>query len=163
MKDQVFISLDVVNLHPRIPIIEGIKYNLITLRKYWNELDNFGVSIEYVEKLLHFVCYNYEIKYENKFYKQVLGVPMGAHFAPPFSIIFMHHIESEAIKRLDFKPLIFRRYADDIICGPLEYDTNVFNEVLKTFNSVIPEIQFTLEYHPPSEWLPFLDLKVIKS
>ena len=156
----VFISLDVVNLYPSIPILKGIEYNLCSLREHWSKLNTYGINIDQIESLLHFVSFNYEIQYSNKYFKQVQGVPMGSHFDPLFAIVFMHHVESEALSRLNFTPTVYKRYVDDVILGPLAFDEEHFFHIRDTFNSIMSEIKFTLEFHKPGEWLPFLDLKV---
>jgi len=160
LDNKVFISLDVQSLYPSIPLETGIEYNMKHLRKHWDRIDSFGISVENIEKLMTFICYNYEIEYNGKTYKQIKGVPMGCHFAPPFAIIFLHTIESKALGMLGFDPTIYKRYIDDIILGPLDYDENKFNQILNVFNSINPNIKFTLEAPKPSEWLNFLDIKI---
>ena len=160
---EVFISLDVQSLYPSIPLEIGIEYNLKHLKSNWDKIVNFGISIENIEKMLRFVCYNYEISYNSKTYKQVKGVPMGCHFAPPFAIIFLHEIESKAIqllRKLDINPPIYKRYIDDVILGPLKHDETIFRNVLEIFNSINPDIKFTLEAPQPEHWLTFLDIKI---
>ena len=54
-------------------------------------------------------------------------------------------------------PALYGRYIDDIILGPLDKGTN-FEVLLKVFNSINSNIQFTLEV--PNEKLNFLDLSI---
>ena len=85
---------------------------------------------------------------------------MGCHFFAPFAIIFMHEIESRALQKLKAKPVLYQRYIDDIILGPLTFDEEAFENILNAFNSINPQIKFTLEKHQPEDWLNFLDLKI---
>ena len=110
--------------------------------------------------MLSFICYNYEITYKNEVFKQIKGVPMGAQFAPAFAIIFMSHIERSALAKLNFVPMIFKRYIDDVILGPIEFDQKIFQHTIETFNSINKYIQFSLDVRKPDEWLPFLDIKL---
>ena len=80
-----------------------------------------------------------------KFYKQISGVPMGAHFAPSFAIIFMNYVEETALRKLNFTPVVYKRFIDDIILGPVEHSDTIMTHILGTFNSVNSNILFTLE------------------
>ena len=88
---------------------------------------------------------------------------MGAHFAPPFAIITMHKIETAALSNLQrtfgFAPIIFKRYIDDIIIGPLSR-TDQINEILEMFNNVDQSFQFTAEIPQAGQPLNFLDLSI---
>ena len=64
----------------------------------------------------------------------------------------MQEIETVALSRLPLSPRIYMRYIDDIIM--------LFEIILSTFNSVIPDIKFTIETPEPNEWLPFLDMQL---
>ena len=72
----------------------------------------------------------------------------------------MHHVKTVALAAPSFTPRLYRRYIDDIIMGPLVHDDNFFIDIVTTFNSVVPEINFTIEAPNPDGWLPFLDFKV---
>ena len=109
-----FISLDVVSLYPSIPLDFGLDCALELAENNWNNIDNMGLTVDQMMNCLKFVCYNYEIQYGDKVYKQIKGCPMGAHFAPPFAIITMHKIETMALSLLkektNFSPQVYRRY-----------------------------------------------------
>jgi len=161
--DSVFISLDVVNLYPNIPLAYGIESVINFAERHWQEIDNMGLRIDQLEKCLSFVCYNYEIRFLDKIFKQKKGCPMGAHFAPPFAIIVMDRLESEALKNLsyecNFTPLVYKRYIDDILIGPVSQAINVTN-IVKCFNAVNKSIQFTAEVPQKEEFLSFLDIDI---
>ena len=72
----------------------------------------------------------------------------------------MHHIEKVALSELRCKPLLYKRYIDDVILGPFPHDQDIFEQVLGEFNMVTPDINFTMETPGPMEWLPFLDIKI---
>ena len=121
--NHLFISLDVVNLYPSIPIGEAISVIIDFATKYWSKIDSFGLTTDDLNKCLLFIAYNYEIQFDNSIYLQISGCPMGSHFSPPFAIIFMHLIEEKALKLLyeahKFTPKIYVRYIDDILIGPV--------------------------------------------
>ena len=91
-----FVSLDVKNLYPSIPIHDGINEVKDFAEKHWDKIDNLGFNVNDLIEFLKFVSYNYEISYHQQTYLQVKGCPMGTHFSPPFAIIFMNSIERKA-------------------------------------------------------------------
>ena len=159
-KDLEVISLDVVNLYPSIPLKEGLIWVLQKTKKHAEEIDWGLLNYEWLHKMLDFTCNNYIVEFNGKLYKQIAGVPMGARFAPPFSIIVMDHIENEALTLLnDTNIKFYGRYIDDILMvrtkgGPT---TNTVRDV---FNSVNESIQFTIEESQNNQ-LAFLDIKIV--
>ena len=88
---------------------------------------------------------------------------MGAHYSPPFAIIFISFIEQKALKTLresfDLNPRIYARYIDDIIVGPFYPNDLILNsKFLEVFNGVHNDIQFTIEI--PDKVLNFLDISI---
>jgi hypothetical protein len=160
--NQNFLSLDVVNLYPSIPIELGINCVINFIKEYSDKLDTLGLNIDDIEMSLRFICFNYEIICNNTVVKQIKGVPMGAHFSCPFAIITLHYIETLALKavRKIFDIPVYFRYIDDIILGPLECSPNVHNKILNMFNSIDENIQFTIEAPPNNLFLSFLDLEI---
>ena len=156
-----FISLDVISLYPSVPLDLALEVVGNFARKYWSRIDNLGLDVGDFERCLKFVMYNYEIIFNGNVYLQVSGVPMGTHFAPPFAVIFMDHIENKALKNLEnenIKPTIFKRYIDDIIIGPFPDSLDLFDKILNAFNQVNDNIKFTIEI--PTKALNFLDLTI---
>ena len=127
----------------------------------WQKIINYDLDLDSIEKMLKFICYNYEITYNDRFYKQIKGCPMGTHFSPPFAIIFMNSLENKALNLLKdvhgLLPAMYYRYIDDIIMGPFPADTN-FHIILETFNSINKNIVFTIEI--PEKTLNFLDISI---
>jgi hypothetical protein len=161
----IFVSLDVVNLYPSIPISEAIKAVLEFASSFWDSIDTFGFSMEELGRCLTFISYNYEVQFQEKTYLQIKGCPMGAHFSPPFAIIFMHKIETEALTMLNnfhnIFPQLYSRYIDDIIIGPFPRDNDVFRIILEVFNNINSNIQFTMEIPGETTKLNFLDITIM--
>jgi len=160
----MFISLDVISLYPSIPIEFGLECVHELATSNWKNIDSKGITVEQMMNCLRFICYNYEIQFKDKVFKQIKGCPMGAHFAPPFAIITVHKIESIALSILrnnhGFSPQVYKRYIDDVLIGPIERDEDLTKLILETFNSVNKDIQFTLEVPKINEPLPFLDINI---
>ena len=159
-----FISLDVVQLYPSIPIDFGINAVLEVAEAHWSTINNFGASTDDLRRALNFICYNYEIEFNDSVFLQRKGCPMGAHFAPPFAIIALHKIESQALaileEQLNLKPLVYARYIDDIFMGPYPKNTTDFEAILQVFNSINDSIKFTAEVPKDDQPLNFLDISV---
>ena len=163
-KSETFVSLDVVSLYPSINLTFGIESVLELADEHWHEIDNWLLTIQDLRKCLTFICYNYEISVNNETYLQLKGVPMGAHFAPPFAIISMHRIETLALKSLreecSFQPYIYVRYIDDILVGPINRDSDLPHKILDKFNSTNEDISFTMEIPEANDPLNFLDISI---
>ena len=101
--NDIFLSLDVKNLYPSIPIEEAIKCIVDFAEEHWHLIDTLQVTKESFRKGLSFISHNYEVSHNGRTYLQIKGCPMGSHFSPPFAIIFMHKIEKEALRRIEEK------------------------------------------------------------
>ena len=162
--DSGFFSLDVINLYPSINIGFGIDAVVDFAKEKWDQIDNWGISIDALKKCLMFICYNYEIRVKNETFLQIKGCPMGAHFAPPFAIITMYKIETQALEKLRrehaFSPALYVRYIDDILIGPIQKDGSLALKILASFNAVNDEIRFTLEEPDHNNVINFLDISI---
>ena len=115
--------------------------------------------------MLDFICNNYMIVFNEILYKQTAGVPMGTRFSSPYAVIYMHQVETEALAKLpvSLQPSIYVRYIDDIIFAFNDHSLNKTNhtKVLNCFNSIDPNIKFTIETPDPiTNKLPFLDITI---
>ena len=74
----------------------------------------------------------------------------------------MNFVEQQALEKINarynLKNVIYKRYLDDSIIGPLEMNESMFQFVKDTFNSIDKNIKFTLEV--PRMKLNFLDLTI---
>ena len=77
--------------------------------------------------------------------------------------LFMNFVEEKALHFLKTEkciiPAIYQRYIDDIIIGPFDInDTTTFDIILKAFNAVHANIQFTIDIPKEDQFLNFLDI-----
>ena len=81
-KDSIFFSIDVVNLYGSIPISEAIDAVCSTLYEHLHELDTFGLTLDDVRTLLEHTLHRNVFSFNDKFYRQTLGIAMGKPMCP---------------------------------------------------------------------------------
>ena len=103
------------------------------------------------------VCSESIFLYRNQVYKQHEGVAMGSPLAPLLAEWFVSKIENEILKKdLTCKPVIYKRYVDDVFAiFKCEDDRDQFFSLL---NAAHPNLEFTME--TSTNFLPFLDTAV---
>jgi Reverse transcriptase (RNA-dependent DNA polymerase) len=153
--NHVFISLDVKSLFTNVDsnlVIDSVTQRWRTISKYTNlPLQNFIDG-------LNMILDNCFFTYKNVVYHQVFGTPMGSPVSPVVANLVMENFESEILDSLDFEPIFYKRYVDDIIlCIPKEKQDYIFN----VFNSKHPRLQFTIEKEENAS-IPFLELLLIR-
>ena len=99
-KGAILVTADVVRLYSSIPHSEGLDI----LKKQYENYPNKKVSTEDIGKMADFVLKNNLFEFDSKFYKQISGTAIGTKFAPPYTCIFMDHIETEFLNTQDIKP-----------------------------------------------------------
>ena len=159
-------SLDVVNLYPNV---DTKRYTRMVAEFAVEALGGdarelLGLDCADLRRLLDFVCEHYEVRLNDKYYLQKFGVPMGARFAPPFAIIVLHFVETEAIKKISSfcNVIIYKRYIDDVflLFAPKDVSNkNLVGDILNVFNSIDGRLQFTVEVPEKGRTLPFLDMQ----
>ncbi|XP_018366339.1 PREDICTED: uncharacterized protein LOC108763331 [Trachymyrmex cornetzi] len=94
--------------------------------------------------------------FDNQFYKQTFGTPMGSPLSPIVANLVMAELESRVLGEIHFRVPFYYRYVDDVVlCIPNEeVDT-----ILEKFNAFHPRLQFTLEVGGNS--INFLDTTII--
>ena len=97
--------------------------------------------------------------FNNNFFVQKDGLPMGSPLSPLLAELFMDSFECNLFSNNKIKNIIFwYRYVDDILClfnGTSRQVTSFLN----TLNSLEPNIQFTVEIEKDNS-INFLDLTI---
>ena len=152
----MLLSLDVVSLFTNVP--KDLAVRSVTSR--WDLISN-KTSIPFDEflKAINLIIDSTFFKFNNRFYKQIFGLPMGSPLSPILADLVMQDLESDAIKNLPFHLPFYCRYVDDIIlAAPFEFSSSILN----TFNSVHNRLQFTMEMEVEGK-ISFLDVLLIRS
>ncbi|XP_045477945.1 uncharacterized protein LOC123683088 [Harmonia axyridis] len=154
------VSFDVVNLFPSIPTTE-VEY-LVN-----QQLDENPSITAYMKeetmRLLKICLGQSYFKFNEKFYQQLDGLPMGSPSSNLFSEIFMTALEKKIfspanVNLTDFV-LYWKRYVDDIFCIWTGSNSEL-ESFLELINSFYSSIQFTLEIEDNNKCLNFLDIQV---
>ena len=147
-------SLDVKSLYTNIPVKKCIKRlkEHITSKHIPTPLpiDDFFTLIERCTNLCYF-------KYNESFYKQKFGLPMGSPLSGALACLYLETLEAGPFQEILPKNSIYLRYIDDtlLIC-PTRTNIETLTERL---NNVDETIQFTFEEEHDGS-LPFLDTKI---
>jgi hypothetical protein len=154
------ISFDIVNLFPSIPKKELLSICLDQIKNSTSMNNNQKQELY----LCIDTCINQSyLQFNNKFYNQLDGLPMGSPLSPLLSEIFMSSLESKIFhsnNKLINKVFYWARYVDDIFCIWLGTDRQLM--LFQSFlNSFYKQVQFTLEIEK-SNSLNFLDLTISK-
>ena len=177
-EDYELASLDVVAMFPSIP------HNLVleALDRNWEKIEN-KIPINKLQFLdgINFLLNSTYIKFNNKFYKQKKGLPMGFCSSPFFCELVMDHLEKVSLEKLksnivlnnfsnyfsnppkDCKSpiILYKRYVDDIF---LICNKNYIKKLTSVFNSYNENIQFTIENeNKDNNSINFLDIKIFRN
>jgi len=95
-------------------------------------------------------------KFNNHMYKQNFGTPMSSPLSLIIADLVMHDLEER--ETLGFLLPFYVRYVEDIA---MTVPSTAINEVLNTFNSSHPRLQFALEIG--GKKLNFLDVIIINN
>ena len=154
-KDSLLISMDVDGLYTNINNQMGLQavQEIFSLhpdptRPNQEILDLLRISLE-----------NNDFTFNGKWYLQTYGTAMGKTFAPRYADIFMAKWEREALAKTPHKPLIYKRYLDDIFMV-WTLGKTAFEEFFHTLNTHTESIK--LKFEISEQELNFLDVTTFK-
>jgi hypothetical protein len=165
------ISFDVTNLFTRVSLDRTIE--LITLKLYGPEHTcTYNKQIKKpqwcsncknrseMKKLLDISTKDSHFLFNGKVFAQTNGIAMGSSLGPLFADIYMNHLESKLMKRLERNGVLYWRWFVDDIFTIVEKDTDI-DQIIQILNSFDPDIIFT---HEPEKYntLPFLDIRITR-
>lgn len=149
------VSLDVISLFTNIPLDLIVEI----LKNDWEDLkEHTTLSYESFFKLVDFVFKNTFFTFDNEYYLQIFGTPMGSPISPILAKVVLDRLISDVTPRLPFTFPFLYKYVDDIICA---IPTDKKQVTLDTFNAFNTAIQFTMECETDHS-VPFLDTMVIR-
>ena len=156
-KNTVLVSMDVTSLYTNIPQEEGIT----TICKAYDIFykNNPSIPTNYLKEMLRLTLQENSFQFIGKDYLQTRGSAMGTKMVVSFANIFMAKIETEIINHCTKKPLVWKRYIDDVfsLCDTNQEEVNAFIEQANRYH---PTIRFTAEISDKE--ITFLDTRVYK-
>ena len=154
--NHVLISLDASSLFTNVP------YDLVKLgidKQYEQIKKHTIIPLHEIHEAIDYFENNTYLQFNNTYYKQIFGTPMGSPISPIFADIVLADLEEYCLSLLDYKPVFYKRYFDDILtCVPIDK----IHYTLGIFNSYNPRLQFTHEIESNNN-INFLDLTVIRN
>jgi len=110
-KDVELISLDAVSLFTNIPL----DLMMESINNRWTHISK-GCSIPKEEflKALKLIIDSTYFSFNDKFYRQKFGTPMGSPLSPIIADVVLQDIEKRALGRLGIEVPFYMRYVDDI-------------------------------------------------
>jgi len=152
--DEALVSLDVTSLFTNVPIdlaLEILDERWVLIQKH-TDLPR----TEFL-RAVKFVLHSTFFRFNNKYYRQTFGAPMGSPLSPIVADLVLQKLESFTIDSLHDKPKFYYRYVDDIV---LAAPVSSLQDLLYSFNSFHPRLSFTMEIGGDN--LDFLDLTILK-
>uniref|UniRef100_A0A5S6QVG5 Reverse transcriptase domain-containing protein n=1 Tax=Trichuris muris TaxID=70415 RepID=A0A5S6QVG5_TRIMR len=161
-RNEIFVSYDVKDLFTNIPIPTTLGVLEDLLSKDATLAQRTRLNPFHLVKLVSFCMKegNY-FRFQDRFYAQNNGAPMGSSLSPILAEVFMEHFEQKAFANLGDSetPTFFKRYADDIFAI---VKVGTAERFLEHLNSLFPDnIVLTFEKET-NNMLPFLDALVIR-
>ena len=134
-------SYDVSAMYTSIPIEDAISATISMLQE--NNITNIkGLTLSQIKALLQIILNNTYFQFQDKFYKQNVGLPMGSSLSGILAIIFMNKLEINALTSMSNIPL-FKRYVDD--CFALCNNVEEAHQLFEALNSQHQRIKFEIE------------------
>ena len=155
--DEVMISFDVVSLFTSIPLdtARQITDQILTNNNAWQTITQ--LNKDDILELLD-LCLSTEFSFQNSYYRQISGTPMGSPLSSFLAEAVMQDLEKRSVtNNPDIKT--WDRYVDDVIATVKKDKTE---DILQTINSTTEGIKFTKEDEQDNK-LAFLDVLLTKT
>ena len=151
-------SYDVTSLFTSIPTDPALTIIKDLLEKDEKLNDRMVLSIQNIIDLLGFCLNNTYFSFQNKFYEQVEGAPMGSPVSPVVANLYMEGLKENPYCLPSTPPQVWYRFVDDTWVIQQQASKQV---VLDHINNVDPAIKFTVEGIQGNGAIPFFDTLVI--
>ena len=154
-KNSFLVSMDVTSLYTNIPQEEGIETVCKAYDAFYEE--ETPIPTEYIKRALKLILQENSFEFNGKNYLQTHGTAMGTKMA--VANIFMGTVESQILRRNVLKPLVWKRFIDDIF-SIWNINKDQVTQFIEQANSHHPTIKFTAEISDTDT--TFLDTSIYK-
>ena len=156
-ENTVLVSMDVTSLYTNIPQEEGITTVCNAYETFYKNIP--PIPTRFIREMLQLILKENSFQFNGKHYLQTHGTAMGTKMAVAFANIFMSAIETEIIRLSSNKPLVWKRYIDDIF-SLWNINKKDIGSFIELANNHHPTIKFTAEISDTE--ITFLDTCVHK-
>ena len=155
-KNYNMVSYDIFNMFNNIPL-DLVKISII---KRWSLIEKFtNLPQKEFLKGLEVIMNSLYFQFDNKYYQQINGLPMGLSLSPILADLVIQDIEEIVLNTFKTDIISYSKYVDDSI---MIVKNNMLHPILDMFNSFHPNIQFAYELEN-NNVLNFLDILLIKN
>ena len=123
--------------------------------------DRTELSVATIRRLMEACLECRYFQYQNEFYVQREGAPIGLSLSVVLANAYMEGLEEKLLTSSPLKPAIWRRYVDDTWVL-WQHGDDALAEFLNRMNRIHESIQFTMEAETGGK-LPFLDVLVTRN
>ena len=143
-------------MYPSIPV--NLVKNIIKNR--WSKIKKFR-KLPYNEFIngLEVLMNSLYFKYDEKYYQQINGLPIGLSVSPVLADLVIQDIEESVLNKYKKFIIHYGRYVDD---SYLIVEKEKIKQILEKFNNYEQRIKFTQEIEENSR-IRFLDTLIIKN
>jgi peptide-methionine (R)-S-oxide reductase len=143
------VTFDVSALYTNIPHHEGVMA-LGEFMAHFTDMKTAKMLKDFTQLILESNIF----EFNGKLYIQISGTSMGSKIGPQFANIFMHWLETKHLPNAPVKPLLWKRYIDDVF-SVFQCSDSDLQDFTKWLNDLHPTIKFTVE--SSTHGVPFLD------
>ena len=136
LKEVILVSMDVTSLYTNIPQEEGINIVCTAYGNFYR--DGPPIPKRSLKKALRLILQENSFQFNERNYLQTHGTAMGTKMAVAFEI------ETQILDKSANKPLVCKRYIDDII-SIWRTNRGVVDQFIEQANKHHPTIKFTAE------------------
>ncbi len=158
-ESDILVSYDVVSLYTKVPVKESLTCIRAKLETDDTLSDRTNLTVDEIVKACALCLGSTYFTFQNTFYHQTEGLPMGSPLSPIVANIFMENFEEKAISSFHRPPKIWKRYVDDTFVVISKFAARTFFAHLNSQNQAI---KFTAEYEKLEGTLPFLDCLIVR-
>ena len=155
--DIILVSMDVMSLYTNIPQEEGIQTVCRAYETFY--LNKPPVPKPLLEQALRLILQENSFQFNGKNYFQIHGTAMGTKMAVAFANIFISKVETDILSHSTFRPLVWKRYTDDIFSLWTINRVEIL-QFIEQANRHHPTIKFTAEVSEAET--TFLDTTIFK-
>ena len=149
-------SFDVESMFNSIPIELVVK----SIKKRWNNIKNYTkLPLKEFLNGLDVLMNSLYFKFDNKFYKQTNGLPMGLSLSPIIADIVIQDLQEQVLLKYQNYILFYKRYVDD---SCIILNKRYLKHTLDMFYNFSNRVKFTHEVEIDNK-INFLDVSIIKN